>query len=399
MTTDDLKYNRTLTKEPLFSPILELYSALPVAIKSTVSDGLPPSVVRSGDFTGNFNIVTGYLKSHNYIPGVNGWKFDNVGNLEANTATIRGSIYASSGLIGGWVIDDDGLYYNGSGDPNIRTSATVGAGANGVILDSEGIRGYDSVLGEVFNLHSDGSAPEFSFGEISESIFEINTNAVLRTASTVGDGSADSAGILINNTGLFACEADQDLGEANVRILNDGNAYFKGTINASTIQSTAIYGGTMTAPIITGGLLRTAETGRRTEITSDGLQLMNGEAGSAYADSDFLYGNSDRKYGNGVLGYINNSTYRVPFYINAEQTVADAHFYNRSAEPTGTAEVGDLAVINGILAICTTGGTPGDWESVAALGTVIASLSPSASASTSPSVSSSRSPSISPSAS
>lgn len=136
--------------------------------------------------------------------------------------TPAGALTAQSGTIGGTTITDTTLYGG-----IIQTSATVGAGNNGVIMDGNGLRGYDSVLGKVFDIHTDGSAPEFAFGNISNSIFEINTNAILRTSATVGDGSASSAGILINDTGIYATEANQTLANANVKILIDGTAVIK----------------------------------------------------------------------------------------------------------------------------------------------------------------------------
>jgi hypothetical protein len=363
-TTDELGYSKTLVKNSLFTPLSELYSALPTQITNVITGGVSPSVVRSGDMTGNFNIVTGYLKSYNFASGVNGWKFDNVGNLEANSATIRGSIYAEAGLIGGWVIDNDGLYYNGSGNPQIKTSTFVGAGADGVIIDKDGIRGYESVLGNVFNLPSDGSPPFFSSGIITETNFEISTNSVIRTSETVGDGGPNSAGVLINNTGIFACENNQLFEDANVRITRDGSGYFKGTVNASYIVSSNIYGTNIYGAMITGGEIRTAEDGQRTEINSEGIILYNGETGATYGDDNYPYGDSDRKYGTGVLAYINSSIRAVPFYVQSEQAVGDFHLVNRINDPGGVAEIGDLAVVAGKLKICTVAGEPGTWQVV-----------------------------------
>jgi len=380
--TDQLGYSRLLFKASLFETMEET-----PASTNAFTGGVAPTSIQSGELVGNLNMIKGYLQSSNFSSGVNGWKFDNAGNLEANSATIRGSIYASAGLIGGWVVDSDGLYYSGSGTPNIRTAEAVGSGADGVLLDKDGIKCYDSVLGVVVNLPSDGSAPTFASGEIEKSSFELNTNAVIRTSKTVGDGSASSAGVLINNSGMYACEANQNLGDGNVRIANNGNAYFKGTINASAINSSEINSTEINGSVFTGGTIRTAESGQRTEITNLGIQLMNGAVGSTLGDTDYLYGDSGRSYGNGVLGYVNNSTYKVPFYVNAEQTVADMHFYNRSADPTGPAEIGDMAVVDGNLALCVTAGTPGVWDRVSSLSATGPSPSPSLSPSLSPSVS------------
>jgi hypothetical protein len=141
------------------------------------------------------------------------------------TITQAGAINASSGVIGGFTITSTELYGG-----IIKTSDTVSAGSNGVIMDTDGLRGYDAVLGLTFELPTDGGAPTFSSGIISETIYEINTNAVLRTSSTVGDGTAASAGILINDTGFYGCESNQLLADANVKILVDGTAEIKASI-------------------------------------------------------------------------------------------------------------------------------------------------------------------------
>jgi hypothetical protein len=485
-TTDTLGFSRLLVKPDIFT--VEAMAALgtPESVNYFLG-GTSPSKITSGELTNNLSVVQGYIRSANFESGVNGWRLNSVGDLEANSATIRGSIYASTGLIGGWTIEtarisqtntylssagylsfgstpptsygnnvgvwlgyssgskislyadsSNYLQWNGSQllikgtnfeldasgnitanggiiggftidstslyGSTIKTGATVSEGSNGVIMDTAGLRGYSSVLGEVFDLPTDGSAPTFSSGIINSTIFEIQTNAVLRTSETVGDGSANSEGVLINNTGFYACENNQSLDEANVRITKQGNGYFKGTVNASDIVSSNFTGGDINGAVFTGGLIRTAETGQRTEITNQGIQLMNGATASTYGDATYLYGNTTRKYGTGTLGYINNQTYRIPFYINAEQTVADAHFYNRSADPTGPAEVGDLCVVNGRLKICTVSGEPGGFDVVGVQtavsspsSSVSPSVSPSRSPSISPSRSSSRSPSISPS--
>lgn len=392
--TDDLGFSRLLTKESIFQDISEGQAvAVQSGLSNYFSDAVSPELIKSGELAGNLNVVQGFLQSSNFASGVTGWKFDAVGNLEANTGTFRGSLYASTGLIGDWVIDSTGIYYDGSGTPSIRTSETVEAGGDGVILDADGIRVYSAGLGQVINLPSDGSAPSFASGVIERTTFEIDTQAVMRTSDTVGDGSADSAGVLINNSGVYACEANQNLADANVRILKTGDAFFKGTIDASQINSSEINSADINGSVITGGLLRTASTGQRVEVDSSGITLLSGELTGTYGS--FQYGDGT-KYGTGALAYINNSILKVPFYIKDEQTVADFHFYNRSAIPTGVAEVGDVCVVQGKLKICTTAGTPGQWENV---GSQLAdsSISPSISPSVSPSVSVSLSPSLSPS--
>jgi hypothetical protein len=177
----------------------------------------------------------------------------NVRILKDGSATFSGTITAASGSIGGWTITSDSLYATTTG--TIKTASTVGVGSTGVIMDKDGLRGYDSVLGKVFDIPTNGSAPTFSSGVINYSTFEVNTNAVIRTASTVGNGSASSAGVLINNTGFYACEASQTLANANVKILTDGSASFKGTITAAS--------GTIGSFTIGSNYIRTAASGAR----------------------------------------------------------------------------------------------------------------------------------------
>lgn len=138
------------------------------------------------------------------------------------SVTLAGVLKAESGTIGGTTITDTTLYGG-----IIQTSATVGAGSNGVIMDTSGIRMFDDTLGMVVNLPSDGSRPTFASGDITLTNFLIDTELCIRTADTVGDGSINSAGILINNAGIFACGASQTLANANVKILIDGSAVIK----------------------------------------------------------------------------------------------------------------------------------------------------------------------------
>lgn len=125
-----------------------------------------------------------------------------------------------------------------------------------------------------------------------------------------------------------------------------------------------ITAGSITGVVITGGVLQTAPTGQRIKISTDGIQLITANPAEPYGTSSVKYGNSSNKYGSSALAWLNNAQKTIPFYINSEQPVADIHLYNRSADPTGPAQIGDLAVVNGKLKICTAGGTPGIWTVV-----------------------------------
>ena len=159
------------------------------------------------------------------------FRVDMSGNAYLENASVSGSITATSGTIGGFTVTATELY-GGS----IKTSQDVGEGESGVIMDDSGLRGYSNLLGETFNLPTDGSAPTFSSGVINNTIFEINTNSVIRTSDTVGDGTVNSAGVLVNNTGIYACSEYQTLADANVRILATGEATFSGNVKGGMLD-------------------------------------------------------------------------------------------------------------------------------------------------------------------
>lgn len=161
--------------------------------------------------------------------------------------------------------------------------ANAGAGANGFILDAAGLRGYDTVLGETFNLPTDGSAPTFSSGIIRSTIFELYTAAIIRTSATVGDGGVNSAGLLMNNTGIYGCKANQLLANANVKILADGTFSFTGDTNnqiswnGSTlaVKGSITLTNTISADSVVDGSTNKAYTG--TEKTKLGTVAQNAD--------------------------------------------------------------------------------------------------------------------------
>jgi hypothetical protein len=68
------------------------------------------------------------VQSNNYSAGSAGWRIErNSGNAEFNDVTVRGSIYSSSGTIGGFTLDSTKLSA-GSGGSLVELSSAVNAG-------------------------------------------------------------------------------------------------------------------------------------------------------------------------------------------------------------------------------------------------------------------------------
>jgi hypothetical protein len=132
-------------------------------------------------------------------------------------------------------------------------------------------------------------------------------------------------------------------GSAGWRIDGDGNAEFSNVTVRGSVVGSFITGG-----VITGAVVRTADSGQRIQMDSEGLLFLTGATSGKYGS--FKYGT--RKYGSGVLVYFNNASKRVPFYVSAEQNVADIHLYNRGADPVGANyEAGDMICVNGRIKI------------------------------------------------
>lgn len=121
--------------------------------------------------------------------------------LDAATGNVfsAGELSATTGTIGGWDITADtiekGNVVIDSANERIQVGPT---GATFVRIDEDGILGVDAVLGTTFLLPTDGSAPQFSSGIIRETIFELYTASVIKTA----DNPAATGGVLLNNTGI-----------------------------------------------------------------------------------------------------------------------------------------------------------------------------------------------------
>jgi len=378
--SENLKISNTQGSLTLDSNSLKIYSTEDKLLAKFDQNGISyydstkKEVARFGRESakvGNILITPTSLQSVNFSSGANGFQIKDDGNVEFNNATLRGTLYATAGLIGGWTIAANKIYATTTG--TIQTSASVGAGSNGVILDKDGIRVYDDILGLVVNLPSDGSAPSFSSGTITEVTFEIQTNTVIRTSETVGDGTSASAGILINSTGIYGLGANQIPSTANLRVLSNGNIYLKGEIQAEsgviggfTIDADKLVGGTIIGATLIGGILTTSSTLPRIRIDSNGVYYQVTESIGKYGTFKYGHGTS---YGSGNTAVLFNSAYPI-FSVLQESQMADIRLYNRGSDPTfpsgtsGSNELGDLICVNSIYRICKLAGTPGTFEAL-----------------------------------
>lgn len=133
-----------------------------------------------------------------------------------------------------------------------------------------------------------------------------------------------------------------------------------------------VVSGYISGAAITGGLIQTADTGRRIKMDSSGMKFMSataasGKIGTTANGGDNIVigttanGGDNEVVGSGYLARLYNIDNGVLFDVQSEQTVADMHLFNRSNTPSGAARVGDICVVQGKLEVCTVAGTPGTW--------------------------------------
>ena len=139
----------------------------------------------SGNYYFMWNGVAPLIKAANF-------ELDASGNITVSNITATG------GTIGGWTITSTKISITGIELDQANNRIRAYTGSNYVDLTAGGLTGYDSILGTVFRIFTDGSAPEFSSGIIKECVYEIYTSGVIKTAA---DPTA-TGGLIINNTSL-----------------------------------------------------------------------------------------------------------------------------------------------------------------------------------------------------
>lgn len=136
------------------------------------------------------------------------------------------------------------------------------------------------------------------------------------------------------------------------------------TLAAINFSLGNVYSGSMTGTTITGGMFRTATSGRRVQIDSDGIKFYmassaSGKIGTGANGGDDIIvgttinGGSNEVVGSGYLARFYNISTGMPFHVMSEQTsIGDMHLYPRSSDPS-TGTHGDIALVNNVLRVCT----------------------------------------------
>lgn len=182
--------------------------------------------------------------------------------------TVQGGTIIGNTIIGGTIA---------TGTPPINSSNP------GVMLDSTGLYGYGSA-GLTFRLSSDPAIkPYFSSGTITNAIYEVTNQAVIRTGTTNPRVQIDNSGIFAYNsagalkfsvdsaTGILSAVDGNFSGNVSASTVSggtivgsyiSGNQFFGGTITGGTIvgsyiSGNQIVGGTVTGQVVNSGVINT----------------------------------------------------------------------------------------------------------------------------------------------
>ena len=200
-STDGISSN-TPTQTPVRPPQTEFN-------KPTLNS---PTMVGNSVFTG------GWLRSANFVAGVSGWEINAEGNVEFQDATIRGTLYALLGTIGGWTIGSTTLTGGNITLDQANNKITIGSGSNQITID--GATGVISSNGSSWTIS--GSGQITGFGKmyitttpvtVSSTTTETDLISFSLPASTLGTGSAVRAtvyfsafGATFNKTATIRCK-------------------------------------------------------------------------------------------------------------------------------------------------------------------------------------------------
>ncbi|WP_159913013.1 phage tail protein [Pantoea sp. 18069] len=118
---------------------------------SLVADTIQATAISASQLTAGNGVIGGTLKSANYVAGSSGWTLRPDGVAEFSGVIVRGTIYATAGVIGGITVRGDTLTtgaFTGWGWPG-GTGGGMAIGPNGILLGNPN-------TGRYFLVQSDG---------------------------------------------------------------------------------------------------------------------------------------------------------------------------------------------------------------------------------------------------
>lgn len=232
--------------------------------------------------------AAGVIRSDNFASGVDGWAIFGDGSAELNDVVVRGTIVAGTGSEVDWSYiknvsienaDIVSLEFDkitaGSNDASLVigasgsiASANYAPGTAGFIIEGTGDAEFNDVTVRGAVIAGAGSSIDWGYidnvsigsADITDLSFDKITAATNDASLVIGAaGSISSANYAAGSAGVY-------IGGDGTLEANDGT--FRGTIHASagSFSGTLALGGVIN--FTSGGIIRTASSGRRVEIVA-----------------------------------------------------------------------------------------------------------------------------------
>jgi len=318
--------------------VLGLESELPVPSYLT-SDfyGVSPSLLASGELTGNLSMVSGYLKSSNFVSGSSGWRILSTGDVEFNSGTFRGSLIAGS-----IHIPDQNTTFN-SFHTDTYGNSWWGCPQTSFNLNPNNAVAYVLKTGVAkFTKITITGGADVSF--ISDT-FDTQTKQILGDFTFGASGAIKmftdaNNGLWISPTGILGKKA----GTTTFAIDISGNATFAGTLIAAAGTLGTITAGTLAGVTITGGTIQTATSGERIEMSGSTNKIIfydsGGQSRIEIGGTDILYFRDAAGAYGGLLQA--TTEFRIAGAKNLSLEAGSGYkiTFNRKIEPTTSANLG-----------------------------------------------------------
>lgn len=345
------------------------------------------ALIRLGPTTSEYITIDGVnqrLRTSDYTTGASGsgWNID-TSVAEFQNIRARGKITTSvfeketiSSIGGNFLVSDSDIL---NADMTALDASTMTISGDTTFAVGDFLRIKDGVDDEWFEVTNAGSAPTYTVTRDKAGDYAANTNPIWKKGTAVVNYGASGEGIIF----MTASEGNAPFIDF---ITHAGSPWTTTTVKTRLgkldgvpgCSGYGIYGGDGylgaldvidIISIGSSGEIRSNTAGNYPYLSfsNSGLMLKDSDTGGTYGTA--VYGTD--KYGAGAAVWIMNSDIKIPWLEQKEPNagasdVASIRLYNRSDNPGGKAEVGDLAVVNGKLKICTGAGTPGTWTVVGA---------------------------------
>lgn len=237
------------------------------------------STITATELAANVILVNNIIKSNNYIAGSAGWAINGNGNAEFSGVTVRGTVVANAGAVGGINISASSIYssdYDGSNGFAIYSNGFADfneVSVRGEIIATSGSIADNFTIGN--NLAIGNSATIGGFTNIGANI-SIGANASIGSSATIGGSLKIGDNVRINNatgdggntvlivrgntsTSANYCAKFEKLNGTDIlNIRNDGAVTIAGSLSVNGSQ------------VVTGGPYLTTASAANTYLSLSG---------------------------------------------------------------------------------------------------------------------------------